>query len=154
MRKRTILLGAAVMLVLVAAGFAADLFMGTWKLNEGKSKIAKGAPKNNTVIYEAAGDNMKVTVDGNLADGGALHSEWTGKFDGKEYPVSGSPMGDSRSYKKVSGRTLTFEEKKSGKVVTSGRIVHSADGKTRTVTSTTTDSSGKKLSSTAVYDKQ
>ena len=44
--------------------FAADNpFMGTWKLNESKSKFGPGAPKNSTVVYEAAGDNTKVTVD-------------------------------------------------------------------------------------------
>jgi hypothetical protein len=36
--------------------------MGTWKLNEAKSKIPAGATKNHTVVYEAAGDSIKVTV--------------------------------------------------------------------------------------------
>jgi hypothetical protein len=36
--------------------------MGTWKLNEAKSKIAAGAPKNHTVVYESAGDDTKVTA--------------------------------------------------------------------------------------------
>jgi hypothetical protein len=35
-------------------------FMGTWKLNEAKSKLSSGAPKNSTVVYEAAGENVKV----------------------------------------------------------------------------------------------
>jgi hypothetical protein len=38
--------------------------MGTWKLNEAKSKLAAGLPKNTSVTYEAAGDNIKATVDG------------------------------------------------------------------------------------------
>jgi hypothetical protein len=36
----------------------------------------------------------------------------------------------------------------------SGKIVVSADGKGRTVTVSGTDASGKKVTSTAVYDKQ
>jgi hypothetical protein len=44
--------------------------------------------------------------------------------------------------------------KKDGKVTTSGHIVIAADGKTRTLTLSGTDSMGKKTSSTAVYDKQ
>jgi len=36
----------------VAVCFAADAFMGTWKLNEAKSKIGAGSPKNSTVVYE------------------------------------------------------------------------------------------------------
>jgi hypothetical protein len=49
---------------------------------------------------------------------------------------------------------LAFTNKKGGKVRTSGRGGVSADGKTRTVTLTGTDSKGKKNTSTAVYDKQ
>ena len=44
---------------------------------------------------------------------------------------------------------------KKGAVVTvTGTIVVSADGKTRTVSTTGTDSKGQKFTSTAVYDKQ
>jgi hypothetical protein len=128
--------------------------MGTWKLNEAKSKIGAGAPKNSTVVYEAAGDSVKVTVDGTNADGTPLHNEWTGKFDGKDYPLTGDPEADSRSYKQVNDHTLALTNKKGGKVTTSGKIVVSADGKTRTVTASGTNSTGKKVSSTGVYDKQ
>jgi len=44
--------------------FAADPNLGTWKLNEGKSKIAAGLPKNTTVTYDAAGDGIKAHVEG------------------------------------------------------------------------------------------
>ncbi len=43
---------------------------------------------------------------------------------------------------------------KDGKVIMSGRIVISADGKTRTVTVSGTGADGKKLTSVAVYNKQ
>ena len=134
--------------------FAADdVQMGTWKLNEAKSKISAGAPKNSTVVYAADGDNIKVTVDGTDADGKPTHNEWTGKFDGKDYPVTGDPTQDMRSYKKINARTMALTVKKDGKVATSGRIVVAADGKSRTVTTTRTDSTGKKSTSTSVYDK-
>jgi hypothetical protein len=155
MKKRTILLTMAAMFAVVAVCFAADNpNMGTWKLNEAKSKIPAGATKNNMVVYAAAGDSVKVTVDGVTADGKAVHDEWTGKFDGKDYPVTGEPAYDSRSYKQVDANTLSMTLKMGGKVVGKGRIVVSADGKTRTVTVTLTDAMGKKMSSTAVYDKQ
>jgi hypothetical protein len=38
--------------------------------------------------------------------------------------------------------------------VVTGKITVSADGKTRTVTTSGTDASGKKVGATAVYDKQ
>jgi hypothetical protein len=49
---------------------------------------------------------------------------------------------------------LLLANKKDGKAVTSGRIIVSADGKTRTLKVSGTDSSGKKVSSEAVYEKQ
>jgi hypothetical protein len=100
------------------------------------------------------GDNMKITQDGTDKDGKPFHAEWTGKFDGKDYPVTGNPDIDSRSYKKSGDRTLTADNKKDGKVVTTARSVVSGDGKTRTVHVTQTDPSGKKMTVTAVFDKE
>ena len=153
MRPRSIVIVVALCLFGMMC-FAADPHMGTWKLNEAKSKLAPGATKNNTVVYEAAGDNTKVTVDGVDGSGKAVHTEWTGKFDGKDYPVTGDSNFDSRSYKKVNARTLAMTNKKDGKVAMTGRIVVAADGKSRTVTTTSTDASGKKSVSKSVYDKQ
>jgi hypothetical protein len=154
MKATTILLTLLLCFVGAAICFADDPQMGTWKLNEAKSKIGAGSPKNTTVVYEAAGDSVKVTVDGTDGDGKPLHAEWTGKYDGKDYPVTGDPNTDTRSYKKVNNHTLAFANKKGGKVIISGRGVVAADGKTRRVTLTGTDSKGKKFTSTAVYDKQ
>jgi hypothetical protein len=128
--------------------------MGTWKLNESKSKFAAGASKNHTVVYEAAGDNVKVTVDGTDSDGKPTHNEWQGKFDGKDYPVTGDASSDMRSYKKVNDHTLELTIKKDGKATITGKIVVSEDGKTRTVSTSGTDSKGQKIKNTAVYDKQ
>ncbi len=154
MRTRTILLTLAACFLGATAALAADAHVGTWKLNSAKSKFTPGAAKNDTVIVEVAGDNMKVTVDGTESDGRAAHNTWTGKFDGKDYPVTGDPASDMRSYTKVNDRTLTLVLKKGGKVTTTGRIALSADGKSRTVTTTGTDPQGKKVASTAVYDKR
>lgn len=128
--------------------------MGTWKLNEAKSKLDPAMGKNTTVVYEASGDSTKVTVDGVDKDGKATHNEWTGKFDGKDYPVTGDPSVDTRSYKKAGKSTLERTIKKDGKVVMTGRIVVAADGKSRTVTASSTNPEGKKIKGTGVYDKQ
>jgi len=154
MKAKAILVALVLCFAGAAVCLAADAFTGTWKLNEAKSKLSPGMPKNTSVVYEDAGENVKVTVEGVDADGKATHNEWTGKFDGKDYPVTGDATSDARSYKKVNDHTLTFAGKKGGKVALSGRIVVSADGKTRTVTVSGTDAKGNKVSSTAVYDKQ
>jgi hypothetical protein len=155
MRTRTILLTLATLFVAVAVCSAADdVNMGTWRLNEAKSKISAGSGKNVNVVYAAAGDNMKVTVDGVDGDGKPAHNEWTGKLDGKDYPVTGDPENDMRSYRRVNDHTLALTDKKDGKVTISGRVVVSADGKSRTVTTHGTDAKGNKTTSIQVYDKQ
>jgi hypothetical protein len=153
MRARTILASLAVLLASASLALAADLTLGTWKLDEAKSKLATAA-KNSTVIYAASGDSVKITVDGVDKDGKPVHNEWTGKYDGKDYVVTGDPNSDARSYTKVDDHTLTFSAKKAGKVTTNGKVSISADGKTRTVTVAATDASGKKTESTAVYNRQ
>jgi hypothetical protein len=154
MKARTIILTLALCFVAVAVGFASDVNIGTWKLNEAKSKFAPGAAKNSTVVYLAMGDNVKATVDGTDGNGKPTHNEWTGKFDGKDYPVTGDPASDTRSLKKIDDRTLELTVKKDGKVTMTGRIVVSADGKSRTLSTSGTDAKGKKVENTAVYDKQ
>lgn len=128
--------------------------MGTWKLNEAKSKLTPGAPKNTTVVYEGVGENVKITVEGVDGQGKPTHSEWTGKFDGKDYPVTGDPISDMRSLKVADDRTLELTVKNHGKVIATGRIVLSPNLKTRTVTVHGTDSTGMKYHTTSVYDKQ
>lgn len=156
MLRKMLLCAAAVLFVAVGISYAAtgDAFMGTWQLNEAKSKMAAGSAKNSTVAYTMAGDSIKCTIDGTDASGGALHSEWTGKFDGKDYPVTGDPASDMRSYRLISSHTLSATDSKGGKVTDRARIVVSADGKTRTVTVHSTDAKGMRTTTIAVYDKQ
>jgi hypothetical protein len=136
--------------------FAAENpYMGTWKLNEAKSKIPASTGKNTTVVYSAAANDMiKVTTDGVDGSGKPAHSEWTGKFDGKPYPVTGSDGADSRSYTAKGDRTLEMANLKGGKTVATGKIEVAKDGKTRTVDIDGTSGDGKKYKSKAVYDKQ
>ena len=154
MKAIAILMTLALYLVGGAAWSAESPMMGTWKLDEAKSKLSPGAGKNTAVVYAAAGDSVKITVDGVDRDGKPAHNEWTGKFDGKDYPVTGDPTTDARSYEKADEHTLKFTAKKGGKVTLTGTIVVSADGRTRTVTTTGTDSRGEKVNITSVYDKQ
>ena len=156
-RKNVVRIGALLVLILTAGiAYAAgtDGFMGTWKMNEGKSKVAAGVQKNLTVVYTKDGDNVKVAIDGTDAKGQAFHSDWTGKFDGKDYALTGDPAAETRSYKEIDAHTLLATSKKGGKEINTARIVLSADGKTRTVTLSGADASGAKIASTQIYDKQ
>src|ERR1700693_1918301 len=153
MKSKTLLVTIALCFATGTACFAANAQMGTWKLNMKKSKLTHDANRNNTVVYSSVLFQTKVTIDGTDAKGKPTHNEWTGKFDGKDYPFTGDPTSDARSYTKVNDRTMDFAIKKGGKVTVSGRIVVAADGKSRTVTASGTDAKGKKVRNTAVYDK-
>jgi hypothetical protein len=156
-RKKFVRIGALLALMLgagIAYAAGTDGFIGTWKINEGKSKVAAGSPKNSTVVYTKDGDGVKVAIDGADAKGQSFHSDWTGKFDGKDYALTGDPSADTRSYKVIDDHTILATSKKGGKEINTARIVLSADGKSRTVTLNGTDASGAKITSTQVYDKQ
>ena len=154
MKLKALALVLPLFFAVVAFSFEDSPHLGTWKLNESKSKIPAGAPKNHTVVYEAAGDMTKITVDGVDGAGQPTHNEWTGKFDGKDYAVTGDSTADMRAYEVVNSRTLTFANKKAGQTTLTGRIAISADGKTRTTTTESKDADGKKVKSVGVYDKQ
>lgn len=154
MKARSKLLILAFCAFAAVASFASDSNLGSWKLNESKSKIPAGASKNTSVVYTADGDNLKAVVDGVDGSGNPTHSEWTGKFDGKDYPVTGDPRADTRAIKEVSEHQFELVNKKDGKTTVTGTIVTSADGMTRTLTTHSTSAEGKKVSATFVYDKQ
>jgi hypothetical protein len=127
--------------------------MGTWKLNEAKSKLVPRMGKNVTVVYAEQKEKIKITVDGVDKDGKPTHSVWIGKWDGKAYPVKGNLTYNSVAYKVVDDDTNDITAMKHGKIARNGRITVSADGKSRTVPLTGIDANGKKFSGKVVYDK-
>jgi hypothetical protein len=156
MKVRTILGSLVALFAAVAISFAADANpnMGTWKLNEAKSKFSPGAQKNHTVVYAFDGRDWVVLVYGVDKNGKAEHNVWMGRFDGADYPVTGDPNFDMRSYKVTDPNTMDMVVKKDGKVVGTGKISVSNDGKSRTVTTKSADGAPSAFNNYAVYDKQ
>jgi len=157
MKRRLVVYGIIVLCFGVSTAFAADMLSGTWKQNMAKSKYdpANLAPKSGTTKWEAVGaDGLKWVADGVDAQGKPTHAEFSGKFDGKDYPLKGIPVEDTRAYKRIDDFTYEFVSKKAGKVTTTTHMVISRDGKTRTLTTTGTDGEGHKVNNTVVYEKQ
>jgi hypothetical protein len=154
MKIKAIVFTLAVLFASAVVASAQDPNMGTWKLNEAKSHFGEGAPKNHTVMYEMVGDDIKVTVDGTDGSGNATHNEWTGKFDGHYYAVTGDPTSDMRAYRRINSRTLSLKGKKGNQVTLTGTIMVSRSGKMRTVRTTGRNAGGKRITNVAVYDKQ
>src|SRR5947209_19580102 len=99
MKTKTIGLTLALSVAAAALCFANNPTLGTWKLNESKSKFGEGAGKTTMVVWEKTGHQDKCTVDGVGADGKKVHTVWTGKLDGKDYPITGDPLSNTRSFK-------------------------------------------------------
>ena len=154
MKIKAAIFAVALLFAGMTVASAQDANIGTWKLNEAKSKFGKGATKNHTVVYEMAGDDMKVIVDGTADDGSATHNEWTGKFDGRYYAVTGDATSDKRMYRRINKRTLAIRATKEGKNTLTGTITISRNGKMRTVTTSARNAQGRWITNTAVYDKQ
>jgi hypothetical protein len=102
MKTRMILASLAVFFTGFGVCRAGDLQLGTWNLNEAKSKLNPEAARLTTAVYAPAGDSVKITVDG------------------EDYPVTGDPRSDMRSYRMIDDRTLELTVKKAGNVVTGG----------------------------------
>ena len=131
----------------------ANPHMGTWKLNEAKSKLTPGMGKNLTVVYTEVKTNIKVTVDGVDKDGKKVQGSWVGMADGKVYKTKGKLAWDSAAYKVVNTHTYEITTMKDGKVFARGKSTVSADGKTRTLETAGTGADGKKFKNKSVYDK-
>ena len=96
---------------------------------------------------------LKVTANIVLADNSPRTITYTAGCDGKDAAVTGTPDYNSVSMT-CSGNTIKAVRRRGGKRAQTVTIVVSADGKTRTSTSTGTDAMGKKVSSVQVFDKQ
>jgi hypothetical protein len=155
MRQAALFTAVAITFAVALGGTAVAQTAGTWKLNLAKSKYQQGQePKSTTLVYEAAGEGIKVTVDLVPADGPAIHYAYTANYDGKDVPVVGSPNGDMAARTRVNATTTKVVNKKDGKILSTMTIVTPADGKTLTVTTTGKNAAGQKIDSAAVYDKQ
>ena len=154
MKTRIAAVSLALSVMATGVCFGANPHMGTWKLNEAKSKIASGMGKNKTVVYAEQKGKMTVTVDGVDKDGKPTHAVWAGMADGKTYKTKGNLAWDAAAYKVVNDHTYEITTMKGGKVFTHGKSTVSADGKTRTVATEGTGADGKKFKSKAVYGKE
>ena len=149
---------ASVATLLAAASLLAvaqDKGMGTWKLNAEKSSFSPGPPpKALTTYFEPDGEWVKWRSERTLADGKSQAASFRAKYDGKEYPLAGSPNADVVVLKRIDAATTERVNKKGGKVVTSERRTVSADGRSYVTTVTGTTPDGKPVSHRMVFDKQ
>src|ERR1700730_3204025 len=144
-----------VALALSVTPAAADQHSGTWKMNAAKSKYSPGpAAKSVNLKIESDEKGVKIDAEGTDGDGSPTHVEYDAKFDGKDYPVTGLPYGDTVSVKRIDANTIQATIKKGDQAVMTVTSKVSADGKTRTSTFKGKDAQGHDVHNVVVYDKQ
>jgi hypothetical protein len=144
-----------VALALSVTPAAADQHSGTWKMNPAKSKYSPGpAAKNLTLKVDSDAKSVKIDSEGIDGEGNPTHVEYDAKFDGKDYPVTGLPYGDTVSVKRIDANTIQATIKKGDQAVMTVTSKVSTDGKTRTSTFKGKDAQGRAVNNVIVYDKQ
>ncbi len=135
LRVETCILSKGLRLLLAVFGlacalWAADPFVGTWKMNPAKSRQEGSF----TMKVEGQDNGIKAVEDLAPANGHSVQRMWAAKYDGRYYPVQGDPTMDAISLMKINPNTINYVVKKSGKQYASGKWVVSKDGKTSTDT--------------------
>lgn len=157
---RNMILGAALAaftatFATTAAAQSKNPGMGTWKLNVAKSKYSPGpAPKGLTVKFEPSGSGVRLTTEGVAADGSRTATEYTANYDGKDYPLKGSPLANTVSLKKVDEWTTLRTDKKDGKAVVNYKRMIAKDGKSFTVEIQGTDAKGNPFNNVLFFERQ
>jgi hypothetical protein len=155
MRQAALFTALTMTLAVALGGTAHAQSVGTWKLNLSKSMYQQAqAPKSATLVYEAAGPGIKVTVDQMPAQGSAIHYAYTANYDGKDVFVIGNPNADTAARTRVNATTTNLVNKKGGNILSTVTLVVSTDGNALTITTTGKDGNGLNIDSVAVYDRQ
>jgi hypothetical protein len=157
MSRRSIAIAVAVFIIALATVTMAadDPFVGTWKLNLTQSKFPPGqAPRSEILKCIAQENGLKGSFDTVDAAGKSSHTDFSAKYDGKDYAQQGDPNVDTTAFRKINPYTLEVVDKKAGKEIARYRSTVSTDGKTTTITGTVKDATGREITSVSVYDKQ
>jgi hypothetical protein len=155
MKKQAVALAAVIALSTVV--LAADLGLGTWKRDTTKTRIA-GVPypeaTMDVVRIEPLENGVRFSWNTVDCQGKAIHGEFTAKYDGKDYPIKGSPDADAVSVRRIDDNTVDYVYKKAGKEVLSERAVVSRDGKTSTFTQKLKNARGQDITVVTVWNRR
>jgi len=136
--KRTLLL-----LILAAMSGRTSLqaqqpnpFLGTWKFNPAKSQLNGTRTQSRVDRYEPFGkDGITLISETTDSKGVTSNMSYSAEFDGKDYPMTGSPNTDAVALERLSAYAFTSYTKKNGKLADYVRRFVTKDGKTMIMTS-------------------
>jgi hypothetical protein len=119
-------------LPLLKATEDADPIIGVWKLNLARSKYVPGPPpKSETRTYRQKDNEIFCTIDRVDSSGKRVQPiEFAEKYDGREYPIKGSSVGDALVLKRINDYLAEATMKHAGMVVATTRRIITDNGKT------------------------
>lgn len=114
---------------------AKDPFLGNWLMDSDHSTFVPGpVPEGRTMTIEMKdGEFHHLTETPNTFLGNSEDIEYTAKFDGKDYPITGTGL-DTVSLKRMDSHTIDRTGKVRGKESETCTMKVSPDGKTLTMT--------------------
>ena len=151
MRTLIISLHLVVLVAAQASAAGADAvpesWLGSWALNVARSTYASGDAPYRRAAYriERAADGFRVIYDMVHPRGGTTHLEWTGRMDGRDYPLQGVDQAITYAYTPAGRDAWEIVVRIDGRVAARSRVTVSADGRTMTTTT---------AGNVTVYEKQ
>ena len=135
--------------------WAADPFIGTWKMNAAMSKFSGMTPlKSFTIEYQMQNDGFNAVEEIVDANGKFTRRSYAGKDDGKDSAIKGDPTIDTISGKRPKPNIVEYVAKKNGEEVFRGRCVVSDDGKSYTDVGSGKTPDGQEFTYSIVFEKQ
>ena len=149
-------LATGVLLTQTIAAQVDARWLGTWTFNPAKSVDAGQQPfKRGTLTIEPSGDGVKITYNLFRERGGVAHLEWTGRFDGRDYPLQGvDGYSVTNAYRRLDDRRYEIVQKVDGMVSTTATISLLPDEKTLTTITRGKNALGGDVVTTSVYEKR
>jgi hypothetical protein len=129
-------------------------WLGTWQQVPPAKKWFDPWPYQKvTLRIEPAGDDLRVVYDMVRRRGGIQHMEWSGGFDGKDYPVQGVDYVLTNAYRRLSDRSYEIVVKVDGQTAAVATATVSADGRTLNVETKERNAKGQTATTTARYQR-
>ena len=131
-------------------------WLGSWRLNLDRSTYRPGPAPYRRATYriEPHDGGVRVVYDMVRPRGGVTHLEWTGQFDGRDYPVQGVEEFVTYAYRRIDDRTYDVVTKVDGRTAATSRAVLAPDGRSITTTTAGRDSRGVDVTTVTVYEKE
>ena len=125
---------------------------GTWEQVPPAEKWFNPWPYQKvTLRIEPQDDGLRVVYDMVRKRGGITHMEWSGRLDGRDYPIQGVDYVLTNAYTQISDRSYQIVVRVDGREAAVATAVVSPDGSRMIVETIEMDRQGRPVKTTAVY---